>query len=69
MPTTEHYFFMLPPSAWRKKPHKSTFQMTMAKAAERYPGAVPILSTKTVRNGTTDVVAAQDVMHGREHGP
>ena len=69
MPQTEHFNFMLPPNAWKKRPHRSTFQMTLKEAAERYPGAEPILSSKTVRAGTTEVVAAQDVMHGREHGP
>lgn len=69
MPETEHYTFMLPPSAWRKKPHPSSFKMTLAQAAEKYPGAEPILSTREVRSGTTDaVISAADILHGREHG-
>lgn len=69
MPETEHYTFMLPASAWRKKPHPSSFKMTLAEAAARYPGAEPILSTREVRSGMTEaVISAADILHGREHG-
>lgn len=49
MPETEHFTFMLPPNAWSKKPYQSTFKMTREEAAQRYPGAEPILSSREVR--------------------
>ena len=69
MPQTEHYHFILPPSAWKKKPHRSTFQMTIKEAAERYPGAQPILSTRTVREGGVEVFAGSDAKYGQGWQP
>ena len=58
MPDTEYYFFTLPPDAWRKKPGPSTFKMTREEAAERYPGAEPILSSREVRTGDSSLIPA-----------
>ena len=46
---SEHFFFMLPPDAWRKKPSPSTNRMTREYAAKYHPGAEPILSSREVR--------------------
>lgn len=71
MPTapTEHFNFMLPPNAWKKRPYKSTFQMTIEEAAQRYPGAEPILSTRTVREGVGEVFAGSDAKYGQGWQP
>ncbi|RYG56722.1 MAG: hypothetical protein EON56_03665 [Alphaproteobacteria bacterium] len=66
---TEHFNFMLPPNAWNKRPYRSTFQMTIKEAAERYPGAEPILSSKTVRTGTVEVFAASEARYGQGSPP
>jgi hypothetical protein len=50
MRKVEFFNFMLPPSAWSKKPYPSRFKMTIEDAAKRHPGAPPILSTRQVRN-------------------
>lgn len=49
MKEVEHFTFMMPPSIWKKKPHPSSFKMTMEHAAKSHPGAVPILSSREVR--------------------
>jgi hypothetical protein len=49
-----YYFFMMPPSMWSKKPHRSRHRMTIAHAAKYYPGATPILSTREVRTNLGD---------------
>ena len=54
----EVFIFMLPPDPWRKKPSPSRYKMTMQEAAERYPGAEPILSTREVRKGSSDLIPA-----------
>lgn len=48
---TEHFYFILPPNIWRKKPSRSTYKMTREEAAKRYPGAEPILESREVRKG------------------
>ena len=49
MKEVEVFDFMMPPSIWRKKPHRSSFKMTLEDAAERYPEATPIMSSREVR--------------------
>ena len=56
MDQTPYYFFTLPPDPWRKKPCRSTWRMTIEEAAERYPGAEPILDSVEWReNGGTPI--------------
>lgn len=49
MKDVEYFYFMLPPSIWKKKPHRSSFKMDAEYAAKAYPGATPILDTREVR--------------------
>jgi hypothetical protein len=49
MKNVEFFTFMLPADIWRKKPHPSSFKMTIERTAEHYPGAEPILSSREVR--------------------
>ncbi len=49
MKEVEFFNFMLPPSAWSKKPYPSRFKMDLEYAAKNYPGATPILGTREVR--------------------
>ena len=49
MKEVEVFDFMMPPSIWRKKPHRSSFKMTLEDAAERYPEATPIMSSREIR--------------------
>ena len=65
MEEAEFYSFMLPPDPWRKKPSPSTFKMTMAEAAKRYPGAQPILSSREVRKGDAALTPADSPYAGR----
>ena len=55
MKEVEYFAFMLPPSIWCKKPHPSTYKMTIDEAAKRFPGAEPILSSREVRMGEVGV--------------
>ena len=48
MKEVEHFTFMLPPDIWSKKGGRSTYKMSIKDAAERYPGATPILNTREV---------------------
>ena len=50
MKSTEFFTFILPPSVWSKRPYRSTWKMTMADAAKRYPGAEPDLLSREVRD-------------------
>lgn len=50
MKEVEYFTFMVPPTIWRKKPHPSSFKLTLEEAAERHPGATPILNTREVRS-------------------
>lgn len=47
-PTPFYFFEYLPPGA--KKPKRTTYRMTVEDAAERFPGATPITSTREIRN-------------------
>ena len=49
MKEVEFFTFMMPPSIWCKKPHPSSFKMTLEDGAKRYPDAKPILSSKEIR--------------------
>ncbi|WP_418131531.1 hypothetical protein [Variovorax sp. 278MFTsu5.1] len=49
MKDVEYFYFMLPPSIWKKKPHRSSFKMDAEHAAKAYPGATPILDTREIR--------------------
>lgn len=49
MKDVEYFTFMMPPSIWRKKPHPSSFKMSIEEAAQRSPEATPIMSTREVR--------------------
>lgn len=53
----EYFAFMMPPSIWSKKPSPSRFKMTIEYAAEHYPGATPILSTREVRAPMSAITA------------
>lgn len=64
MEDEEYFNFMLPPSMWSKKPYQSRFKMTIAYAAERYPLATPILSTREVRRQTTGITADSAYQRG-----
>jgi hypothetical protein len=55
---------MMPPSIWSKKPHQSTFKMTIADAAVRHPNATPILSTREVRNPLSAITADSAYQRG-----
>jgi hypothetical protein len=58
MKEVEYFAFMLPPDIWRKKGGPSTWKMTIEDAAERYPGAQPIMSTREVRfSGESQITA------------
>ncbi len=50
MKQVEFFKWMLPPDIWRKKPSPSRHYMSREEAAERYPTATPIESTREVRN-------------------
>lgn len=63
-PDTAHYYFMMPPSAWSKKPYQSRHRMTIAYAAEHHPLATPILSTREVRSQTTGNTADSAYQRG-----
>lgn len=52
------YTFMLPPDIWRKKSGPSSYKMTLAEAAKRYPGATPILSSREVRRSGGGAITA-----------
>jgi len=54
----EFFAFMMPPSIWCKKPHPSSYKMTIEDAAKRFPGAEPILSSREVRLGGDGVIRA-----------
>lgn len=47
-PTPFYFFEYLPAGA--KKPKRTTYRMTIEDAAQRLPGAVPIESTKEIRD-------------------
>lgn len=48
MKDVEYFFWMLPPDAWRKKPHPSRWKMSREEAAKR--GLTePVLSSREVR--------------------
>lgn len=49
MKDVEYFTFMLPPSIWKKKPHRSSFKMDAEYAAKVYPGSTPILDTREIR--------------------
>lgn len=49
MEEVEYFNFLVPPTIWCKRPHPSSHKMTIEEAAERYPGAPPILSSREVR--------------------
>lgn len=50
MKPVEFYFWWLPPDAWHKTRHLSSWRMSRAEAERQYPGAEPDLSTLEVRN-------------------
>lgn len=58
MEEAEYFTFMLPPDVWRKKGGPSSCKMTREQAAERYPGAEPILSSREVRKIGSEVITA-----------
>lgn len=64
MPDIELYFWMLPADPWRKKPSRSACLMTREEAAERYPGATPILESREVRSGGPTVPHSSPPMPG-----
>lgn len=49
MREVEYFTFMLPPDIWRKKGGPSSYKMSIEEAAQRYPGAQPILSSREVK--------------------
>lgn len=61
MKPVEFYQFMLPPSPWSKKPYLSRWTMTIEYAAEHYPKATPVLSTKEVRMCPEDNAEAMSI--------
>jgi hypothetical protein len=52
-----HYYFVMPPSIWGKKPYTSRHRMTIAYAAQHHPDAKPILDSREVRSAVGAVTA------------
>lgn len=50
MAQVEYFLWILPPDKWNKKPHKSDWKMSRAQAEKDYPGAVPDLLSREVRD-------------------
>ncbi|BEP42282.1 hypothetical protein [Variovorax sp. V15] len=65
----EFFFFMMPPSIWSKKPSPSRFKMTIEYAAERYPDATPILSSREVRAPLSTIPADAPYAGRRQKTP
>lgn len=60
MKSVEFYRWILPPDAWHKKPHLSSWRMSRVEAERRYPGAEPDLSTREVRTGPDSMLEPAD---------
>ena len=58
MKEVEYFSFMMPPTIWCKRPHPSSFKMTIEEAAERYPGVPPIPSSRESRWGGGEPIPA-----------
>lgn len=58
MEEIERFYFTLPPDIWRKKGGRSSYKMTREQAAERYPGAEPILTSREVIRLSGDQITA-----------
>jgi hypothetical protein len=65
MKATEYFTFVLPPDVWSRKPRLSSFKLTVDEAADRHPGATPLLDTREVRDmpTTEDELAAALYSH------
>lgn len=72
MKNVEYFTFMLPPDIWRKRPHPSSYKLSIEMAATRYPGATPILSSREVRTlpETREEMERHQIQHkGRAKTP
>ncbi|QRF60269.1 hypothetical protein [Variovorax paradoxus] len=72
MKDVEYFTFMMPPSIWKKKPHPSSFKMSIEQAAQRCPEATPIMSTREVRSlpETAEEMQRNQIKHnGRAKTP
>lgn len=67
MGEVEFFTFMMPPSIWCKKPHPSSYKMTLEDAAIRHPDAKPILSSREVRLAGGGVTTADAPYQRRAH--
>jgi len=54
MQPVEFFRWWLPPDAWHRKRHLSSWRMSRAEAQKRYPGAEPDLSSREVRECPED---------------
>lgn len=70
MKEVEYFNFLVPPTIWCKRPHPSSYKMTIEEAAERYPGSPPIPSSREVRMiGGEPITAAAPYQGSRPKTP